>query len=93
MVLTCDECEWRFRINAALIKDTGSYVKCSKCGNIWQIYPEITEEEILILESMEEILDQPDAENRHNEIYEPGTREYNQLQIIKYQEPGFEKRE
>ena len=50
MILTCNECEWSFKTNACLIKDAGSNVRCSKCGNIWRVYPAVPEEEILVLE-------------------------------------------
>ncbi|MGD8523906.1 MAG: zinc-ribbon domain-containing protein, partial [Desulfobacterales bacterium] len=40
MIVTCQECESSFNINDEIIKETGSKVKCSKCENIFVVYPE-----------------------------------------------------
>ena len=53
MILTCNECEWSFKIDSALIKESGSNVRCSKCGDIWMVYPTAPEEEVLVLETVE----------------------------------------
>jgi pilus assembly protein FimV len=39
MIITCKECESSFNINDGLLKEAGSKVKCSKCGNIFIAYP------------------------------------------------------
>ena len=39
MIITCKECESSFNINDGLVKEAGSKVKCSKCGNIFIAYP------------------------------------------------------
>ena len=40
MIVTCQECESSFNINDEMIKETGSKVKCSKCENVFVVYPE-----------------------------------------------------
>ncbi len=39
MIITCQECESSFNINDEMIKETGSKVKCSKCENVFVVYP------------------------------------------------------
>jgi predicted Zn finger-like uncharacterized protein len=41
MIVTCQECESSFNINDEIIKETGSKVKCSKCENVFVVYPEV----------------------------------------------------
>jgi predicted Zn finger-like uncharacterized protein len=45
MIVTCQECESSFNINAEMIKETGSKVKCSKCENVFVVYPEAESDE------------------------------------------------
>jgi len=39
MVISCKECLTRFKVNEALLKMTGSSVKCSLCGTVFTAYP------------------------------------------------------
>jgi predicted Zn finger-like uncharacterized protein len=45
MIVTCQECESSFNINDEIIKETGSKVKCSKCENVFVVYPEAESDE------------------------------------------------
>ena len=45
MIVTCQECESSFNINDEMIKETGSKVKCSKCENVFVVYPEAEADE------------------------------------------------
>lgn len=45
MIVTCQECESSFNINDEMVKETGSKVKCSKCENIFVVYPEAESDE------------------------------------------------
>ena len=45
MIITCQECESSFNINDEIIKETGSKVKCSKCENVFVVYPEAESDE------------------------------------------------
>jgi len=71
MLLTCNECEWDFHIKSALIKDAGSNVRCSKCGNIWKIYPAEPDDEVLVLETWEQDEGQRDDDGLLDELIEP----------------------
>jgi predicted Zn finger-like uncharacterized protein len=39
MIVTCQECESSFNIDDGIIKESGSKVKCSKCENVFVVYP------------------------------------------------------
>ena len=39
MQIPCISCQSRFRLNRRLVKATGSLVRCSKCENIFMVYP------------------------------------------------------
>ena len=45
MIITCKECESSFNIDDGLIKEAGSKVKCSKCSNVFVVYPEAPADE------------------------------------------------
>lgn len=56
MIITCSNCQSRFNIKEELIKPDGSKVKCSKCQNIFTVFPPPPEpEEDLLL--ADEVLD------------------------------------
>ena len=35
MIIQCDQCDRKFRVDDAKIKPPGSRVRCSKCGNVF----------------------------------------------------------
>jgi predicted Zn finger-like uncharacterized protein len=39
MIIECISCSRRFNLNENLLKPTGFIVRCSKCGNIFPVYP------------------------------------------------------
>ena len=39
MKVTCESCQAKFRLDDNLVKATGSTVWCSKCGEIFTVYP------------------------------------------------------
>ena len=41
MQIPCISCQARFRLDSSLIKITGSLVRCSKCKNIFRVYPPV----------------------------------------------------
>jgi predicted Zn finger-like uncharacterized protein len=45
MIITCKNCNTSFNLRDELIKATGSNVKCSKCNNIFQVFPPFIENE------------------------------------------------
>lgn len=45
MIITCKNCNTSFNLRDELIKATGSKVKCSKCNNIFQVFPFYMENE------------------------------------------------
>ncbi len=45
MVVTCERCHTRFRVDDKLVPEKGVKAKCSKCGYIFMIYPERPEED------------------------------------------------
>ena len=40
MIITCEACDRRFKLDESLLKPTGSKVQCSKCRHIFMAYPE-----------------------------------------------------
>jgi predicted Zn finger-like uncharacterized protein len=40
MAIECKACSRKFRLDENLLKPTGSRVRCSKCGTIFQAYPD-----------------------------------------------------
>lgn len=45
MVLQCDQCKTRFRLDDAKIKDGGVKVRCSKCKHVFVVNKEVPQEE------------------------------------------------
>ena len=39
MIITCDKCNTRFSLDDALIKATGTKVRCKQCENVFDVYP------------------------------------------------------
>lgn len=40
MRIPCISCQSFFRLDGSLVKTTGSLVRCTKCGNIFRVYPQ-----------------------------------------------------
>lgn len=57
MIVECENCQTRFRLNENLLKETGSKVRCSKCKHAFTAFPPEVEVEIeeAPLEKAEEI--------------------------------------
>ena len=51
MIVQCEKCQTKFNFNDDLIKSDGSKVKCSRCANVFSVYPP---------EPIEEALEKPD---------------------------------
>lgn len=39
MIVPCENCQTKFEVNETLLKPEGSKVKCSRCGDIFRVYP------------------------------------------------------
>jgi predicted Zn finger-like uncharacterized protein len=39
MIVACEQCESRFRLNDSVLKDEGSKVRCSRCGHVFLVRP------------------------------------------------------
>lgn len=62
MIVTCQNCDARFSLNDALVKTTGSKVRCSKCKHVFVIYPDAAPEpEMLSTEAGPESFSAPQA--------------------------------
>lgn len=44
MIVHCDQCKSKFRLDDAKVKDAGVKVRCSKCRHIFMVFPETTRE-------------------------------------------------
>jgi predicted Zn finger-like uncharacterized protein len=44
MIVTCEACRTKFNLSDEFIKPSGSKVRCSKCHQVFRVYPTITEE-------------------------------------------------
>jgi predicted Zn finger-like uncharacterized protein len=51
MIVTCESCQTRFRLDPDRIKGTSSKVRCSRCGHIFQVIKEELQFEPEILEA------------------------------------------
>lgn len=40
MIVQCEACGTKYRLDDALLKPKGTKVRCSRCGFIWTIYPD-----------------------------------------------------
>ncbi|MDR2349496.1 MAG: zinc-ribbon domain-containing protein, partial [Deltaproteobacteria bacterium] len=38
MIITCAQCQTRFRVDDGLIKETGTRVRCSNCQNVFTVF-------------------------------------------------------
>lgn len=47
MIVQCESCGTRYRLDESLLKPKGTKVRCSRCGFIWTLYPEKGEGPIL----------------------------------------------
>lgn len=45
MIITCNKCNTSFNLDKNLVKQTGSKVRCSKCKNVFMVYPSTPPEE------------------------------------------------
>ena len=45
MIVQCENCKTKFNVDEGRIKDEGSKVKCSQCGNVFVIYKEVPGEQ------------------------------------------------
>ena len=45
MIVTCEECSTSFSLNDEAIKPSGSKVRCSKCRNVFKVYPAALKEQ------------------------------------------------
>ena len=39
MKITCDTCHFKYKLDSNLVKSTGTRVRCSKCGEVFRVYP------------------------------------------------------
>jgi predicted Zn finger-like uncharacterized protein len=39
MIVQCEKCQTKFNVNDDLLKSDGSKVKCSRCANVFSVYP------------------------------------------------------
>lgn len=61
MIITCPQCETKYRISEDKLKPKGSKVRCSVCNHIFTIYPEVKATEQLTTEDYTNILSQKDS--------------------------------
>lgn len=40
MIVQCEACGTKYRLDESLLKPKGTKVRCSRCGFIWTLYPE-----------------------------------------------------
>ena len=45
MIITCGQCQTKFKVEPGQIKDTGSKVRCSKCRHVFTVYCQKQEEQ------------------------------------------------
>ena len=48
MILQCQACGTKYRLEDSLLKPSGTKVRCSRCGFTWRVYPQ----EVLPLEPL-----------------------------------------
>ncbi len=79
MIVSCEECQSKFNLDAGMLKEDGSKVKCSLCGHIFVAYPEKPAEpeeiptEELIEEELEEVaLDSPPDSEAEEAVADDG---------------------
>ena len=80
MIITCPNCNKKFKIDNALIPDEGRDLKCGSCNHVW-LY-KIEEENSKILELKEEI-DSINIETKVDKINEEIVENKNSLTNIK----------
>lgn len=39
MIVRCETCESRFRLDEGLVKERGTKVRCSQCGSVFRVFP------------------------------------------------------
>ena len=47
MIIQCEKCQTRFRLDDSRVKDKGVKVRCTKCKNVFRVQKDVTEEEPL----------------------------------------------
>ena len=60
MIVECEKCKSKFNFDQALIKEEGSKVRCSRCKNIFIVYPPQpeSEEDQTLIQNIEEELEE-----------------------------------
>lgn len=63
MIIQCDKCQSKFKLDDSKVTEKGVKVKCKKCQNIFTVYPEKKEEELISLfEEKLEVKEEPKKE-------------------------------
>jgi predicted Zn finger-like uncharacterized protein len=39
MKISCESCHFKYKLDSNLVKSTGILVRCSKCGEVFKVYP------------------------------------------------------
>jgi predicted Zn finger-like uncharacterized protein len=39
MKISCEACHFKYKLDSNLVKSTGTRVRCSKCGEVFRVYP------------------------------------------------------
>ncbi len=62
MIIQCDKCQTKFKLDDSKVTPQGVKVKCKKCANIFMVFPEKREEEIKIEFPEEKLSFKPEKE-------------------------------
>ncbi len=91
MIVTCKNCGTKFRINEKLIPAKGRKVKCSKCSNVFMLFPPTKIDKI---PEDEEVFHLTDDESPKEDISEEEKQLEEDLEKIaeKYQKPKSSKK-
>jgi predicted Zn finger-like uncharacterized protein len=70
MILTCPQCETRYRLTAEKLTPDGHHVRCTNCGEIWHQMPDPVElpHDLPSLETLEKEKDKPRSFRDHVEL-------------------------
>lgn len=65
MLVTCENCDAKFKLDESLIKDTGSKVRCSKCRHVFTVYkPSAGGEDLVSDQDLDGDLSEQSAESQ-----------------------------
>lgn len=71
MIVACESCKTKFRLDPSRIKSARKRVRCSKCGHVFEVVPPEQEEELFHVELSDEPMEDHEQEQDEEQVIIP----------------------